>query len=83
MSIEGLAILVTVMFGIPGVVAAYYGYKSFQASDEQLRLARDQAAQVPRIELMEVHLRQLCEDPELLQEVHDARGRWRSCGANA
>lgn len=73
MSGEVLALIATVVFGTAGVVAAYYGYRSFRASQEQLELAREQTAQVPRIELMEVAFRTLREDPELLREVRDAQ----------
>jgi hypothetical protein len=40
-SIEVLALVATVVFGLAGVAAAYYGYKSFWASREQLKLARE------------------------------------------
>lgn len=71
MNVESLALLATVVFGFAGVVAAWYGYKSFQASREQLELAHKQSAQVPRIELMEVSLRSLWEDTELFEWVRD------------
>ncbi|MDP9474183.1 MAG: DUF4670 domain-containing protein [Actinomycetota bacterium] len=73
MSVEVLAFLATVVFGLAGVAAAYYGYKSFWASREQLELAREQAAQVPRIELMEVSLHQLRDDAELSEWVRNIR----------
>jgi hypothetical protein len=72
-SVEVLTLLATVVFGAAGVAAAYYGYKSFHASREQLELAREQAAQVPRIGLMEVSLRPLGEDAELFEWVRSTR----------
>ncbi len=65
--------MATVVFGLAGVAAAYYGYKSFWASREQLELAREQAAQVPRIELMELSLYPLRDGPELSEWVRDTR----------
>lgn len=73
MTVEVLALAATVAFGLAGVAAAWYGYKSFKASKEQLTLARDQAAQVPWIELMEVALLSLEHDSELSRDVSEAR----------
>ena len=72
--------------GFAGVVAALYGIKSFRASRaqleiardqaedsrEQLELARNQASLVPRIDLMEMSLHPLADDPELQDEVSRA-----------
>ncbi len=65
---EIIALFVTILFGIPGALAAWYGYKALRASEEQLELAREQAAQVPRLELMEVSVRPLGVDRELSKE---------------
>lgn len=70
---EIIALIVTILFGVPGALAAWYGYKALRASEKQLELAREQAAQVPRVELMEVSLHPLGEDRELSEEVRDAR----------
>lgn len=70
---EIIALFVTILFGIPGALAAWYGYKALRASEEQLALAREQAAQVPRLKLMEVSLHPLGADRELFEEVRKAR----------
>ena len=76
---------------IAGTVAAWYGFKSFRASKkqiaiaqsqaqdakEQLELARDQASQVPRIELMEMSGHPLRDDPELYDRVQNAAREMR------
>lgn len=73
MSIDAWSLVATVVFGLGGSAAAWYGYKSFQASKEQLKIARDQASQVPRIELMAMSGCPLGEDFELYEEVRYAR----------
>jgi hypothetical protein len=45
---EVLAHIATVAFGIAGVVAAYYGYKSFRASHEQLELRVSRLPKCPK-----------------------------------
>jgi hypothetical protein len=84
--IDAWSLIATVLFGLAGVVAALYGYKSFRASRaqleiardqaedsrEQLELARNQATLVPRIELMEISGHQLSHDPKLYDEVQRA-----------
>lgn len=73
MSFEIWSLVATVLFGFGGIVAAWYGYKSYQASKDQLAIARDQASLVPRIELMEVSANVLVGDSELYAEVQYAR----------
>ena len=77
---ETLTLVATEVFGLVGIVAAVagvfaarYGYQSLQASRQQLALARDQATQVPRIELMKVSLCLLREDSALSEQVSEAR----------
>lgn len=73
MGVEVLALLVTVVFGLAGVAAAYYGYKSFQASREQLELAHEQASRVPRLVLTGAALLPLSADHELEKDVVETR----------
>lgn len=73
MTVEVLALLATVVFGLAGVAAAYYGYKSFRASCEQLEIAREQASRVPRLVLTGVALLPLLADPELEKDVAETR----------
>lgn len=73
MSIEVLAFIATVVFGFAGVAAAWFGYKSLRASQEQLRLAQEQASRVPLLAVTSAILLPLARDAELEKEVADSR----------
>ena len=91
-----VAVLFGSTASLAGAGAAVYGFKSFRASKkqiaiaqsqaqdakEQLELARDQASQVPRIELMEMSVHVLREDPELREEVQYAAREMRESRRN-